>query len=79
MGLSGISYAMVLTLISIIAGGATFKNVGVTNYGLNWAAGHSRLSNGEQAEGVTALAMANKPSVDFSGYWQRHIAKEAAN
>jgi hypothetical protein len=32
-----------------------------------------RLSDGEQTNSVTALAMANKPSVDFSGYWQRHI------
>jgi hypothetical protein len=30
------------------------------------------MSNGEQAR----LAMASKPSVDFCGYWQRHI-KEA--
>jgi transposase-like protein len=31
-----------------------------------------RISNGEQINKVVALALANKPSVDFSGYWQRH-------
>jgi hypothetical protein len=33
-----------------------------------------RVANGEQVERVAGLAMANKPSVDFSGYWQRHRA-----
>ena len=33
-----------------------------------------RVSNGEQVHLVACLAMANKPSVDFSGYWQRHKA-----
>jgi hypothetical protein len=27
---------------------------------------------------IAGLAMVNKPSVDFTGYWQRH-EKEAAN
>jgi hypothetical protein len=26
-----------------------------------------------------ALALKSKPSVDFSGYWQRHEKNEAAN
>ena len=33
-----------------------------------------RVANGEQVQRVAQLAMANKPSVDFSGYWQRHKA-----
>jgi len=32
------------------------------------------VANGEQVTRVAELAMANKPSVDFSGYWQRHLA-----
>lgn len=33
-----------------------------------------RVSNGEQVGKVARLALANKPSVDFCGYWQRHKA-----
>jgi hypothetical protein len=33
-----------------------------------------RMTNGHQVETVTGLAMKHKPSVDFSGYWQRHKA-----
>jgi transposase-like protein len=33
-----------------------------------------RVANGEQVARVAELAMANKPSVDFCGYWQRHKA-----
>jgi transposase-like protein len=33
-----------------------------------------RVANGEQVTKVAALALTNKPSVDFSGYWQRHKA-----
>ena len=33
-----------------------------------------RVANGEQVTRVAELAMANKPSVDFCGYWQRHKA-----
>jgi hypothetical protein len=32
-----------------------------------------RLSNGEQVDRLTGLALQAKPSVDFSGYWQRHV------
>jgi transposase-like protein len=32
-----------------------------------------RASNGEQVSKVVALAMTTKPSVDFAGYWQRHL------
>lgn len=33
-----------------------------------------RVANGEQVTRVAGLAMANKPSVDFCGYWQRRKA-----
>jgi hypothetical protein len=33
-----------------------------------------RVANGEQVGRVAQLALTNKPSVDFSGYWQRHLA-----
>jgi hypothetical protein len=39
---------------------------------MSWREDNRRLSNGEQVGRVAALAMARKPSVDFSGYWQRH-------
>jgi len=32
-----------------------------------------RVDNGGQVARVVSLAMARKPSVDFSGYWQRHL------
>ena len=38
-----------------------------------WREDNRRLSNGEQVDRVGKLAMNAKPSVDFSGYWQRHI------
>ena len=31
-------------------------------------------SNGDQVSRVTALALKRGKSVDFTGYWQRHIA-----
>jgi hypothetical protein len=33
-----------------------------------------RVSNGDQVSRVTVLAMKRGKSVDFTGYWQRHIA-----
>jgi hypothetical protein len=36
-----------------------------------------RVSNGEQINRLVGLALKAKPSVDFGGYWQRHV--EAAN
>ena len=39
-----------------------------------WREDNRRVSNGEQVQRVAGLAMARKPSVDFSGYWQRHRA-----
>jgi transposase-like protein len=38
-----------------------------------WREDNRRVSNGDQTERVAALAMKRKPSVDFSGYWQRHV------
>jgi len=39
----------------------------------SWREDNSRASNGEQVNRIAGLAMRNKPSVDFSGYWQRYI------
>jgi transposase-like protein len=39
----------------------------------SWREDCRRLSNGEQVNRVAGLAMASKRSVDFCGYWQRHI------
>jgi transposase-like protein len=38
-----------------------------------WREDNRREANGDQLARVASLAMACKPSVDFSGYWQRHI------
>jgi hypothetical protein len=39
----------------------------------SWREDNRRASNGEQVGRLAYLAMKGKPSVDFSGYWQRHI------
>jgi transposase-like protein len=39
----------------------------------SWREDNRRLSNGEQVNRLVGLALTNKPSVDFSGYWQRHV------
>ncbi len=39
-----------------------------------WREDSRRVANGEQVSRVAQLALARKPSVDFSGYWQRHKA-----
>ncbi len=36
-----------------------------------WREDHRRLDNGRQVQQISGLAMACKPSVDWSGYWQR--------
>ena len=36
-----------------------------------WREEHRRADNGAQVRGVIALALKARPSVDFSGYWQR--------
>jgi transposase-like protein len=38
-----------------------------------WRDDHRRESNGAQFRSIVALVAKNKPSVDFCGYWQRHI------
>jgi transposase-like protein len=39
----------------------------------SWREDNRRVSNGEQVRRVAALALKRGKSVDFSGYWQRHI------
>ena len=39
-----------------------------------WREDHRRISNGEQVDMVSGLAMKRGPSVDFCGYWQRRNA-----
>ena len=39
----------------------------------SWREDNRRVANGDQARTVAALAMGRGPSVDFSGYWQRHV------
>lgn len=36
-----------------------------------WREDNRRVSNGDQVDRIAALAMMLRPSVDFSGYWQR--------
>ncbi len=44
-----------------------------------WREDNRRVTNGEQVNRVASLAMLRKPSVDFSGYWQRRkVASVAA-
>jgi hypothetical protein len=40
----------------------------------SWREDNRRVSNGGQAQVVSGLAMKRGPSVNFSGYWQRHVA-----
>jgi ISXO2-like transposase domain len=44
----------------------------------SWREDNRRVTNGEQVRRVASLAMGRKPSVDFSGYWQRHIEAKSA-
>lgn len=37
----------------------------------SWREDHRRADNGRQVQGIMALAMASRPSVDWCGYWQR--------
>jgi len=39
-----------------------------------WRENYRRAANGTQVDRIVALAMHNKPSVDFCGYWQRSRA-----
>jgi hypothetical protein len=40
----------------------------------SWREDHRRIRNGDQVGMIAALAAKRGPSVDFSGYWQRHSA-----
>ncbi len=40
----------------------------------SWREDHRRMSNGDQTFRVAGLAMHKASSVDFVGYWQRHLA-----
>jgi transposase-like protein len=45
----------------------------------SWREDNRRVANGEQVSRVATLALRSKPSVDFTGYWQRRrAAPEAA-
>ena len=39
----------------------------------SWREDNRRVSNGDQVSRVAALAMKGGKSVDFTGYWQRHV------
>ena len=40
----------------------------------SWREDNRRVSNGEQVNRIAKLALKRGKSVDFTGYWQRHIA-----
>jgi len=40
----------------------------------SWREDNRRVSNGDQVNRIAALALKRGKSVDFTGYWQRHIA-----
>jgi transposase-like protein len=42
-----------------------------------WREDNRRVRNGDQVQRVAGLAMKQKQSVDFGGYWQRHISGKA--
>jgi hypothetical protein len=42
----------------------------------SWREDNRRVSNGDQVNRIARLAMKQEPSVDFSGYWQRHISAQ---
>jgi transposase-like protein len=39
----------------------------------SWREDHRRMSNGEQVNRLAGLAVKRGKSVDFTGYWQRHV------
>ena len=41
----------------------------------SWREDNRRVSNGDQVNRITALALKRGKSVDFTGYWQRHIGR----
>jgi hypothetical protein len=53
--------------------GLSYKAAFVFRYAqeASWREDHRRISNGDQVNVVSGLAMKRGPSVDFCGYWQR--------
>jgi hypothetical protein len=43
----------------------------------SWREDNRRVDNGAHVSRVPGLAMKRKPSVDFSGYWQRQSTRPA--
>ncbi len=43
-----------------------------------WREDNRRMSNGEQVNAVARLALGRGKSVDFTGYWQRHISEASS-
>jgi len=43
----------------------------------SWREDNRRVSNGDQVNRIAHLALKRGKSVDFTGYWQRHIAEQA--
>jgi DNA-binding phage protein len=41
----------------------------------SWREDYRRASNGEQTYRIAGLAMKRRKSVDFTGYWQRHVER----
>jgi transposase-like protein len=41
----------------------------------SWREDHRRASNGDQTHRLAGLALKRGKSVDFTGYWQRHVAE----
>ena len=42
----------------------------------SWREDNRRVSNGDQVNRIAHLALKRGKSVDFTGYWQRHIISE---
>jgi len=40
----------------------------------SWREDNRRVSNGDQVNRITGLALKRGKSVDFTGYWKRHIS-----
>jgi hypothetical protein len=43
-----------------------------------WRENNRRVANGAQTDRVVTLAIRHRPSVDFAGYWQRHLNRNVA-
>lgn len=52
---------------------ARFEMRRINHKEASWREDNRRVANGEQTQRVAHLAMKAKPSVDFSGYRQRHV------